>query len=163
MKNKTLILLLAVISTLSISGCKKDKIQGCTDVNSLTYNSKAEENDGTCSYIEGAFTIVSENCNSVIQGPSSDTYIMIIHGSTVLSIDNFANLFNDVVATRNGLTVTISSKTNITDNFGNHWDLLGGSGTISSDGTTFNYSFQMDDSNYNNNFGYVSCSGSGTK
>ena len=46
MKNiKISLLLVAIISMVSISSCKK---KGCTDSNSLAFNSEAKKDDGSC-------------------------------------------------------------------------------------------------------------------
>ena len=36
-------------------GCKKDKLQGCTDNSALNYDFIAEENDGTCLFSRATF------------------------------------------------------------------------------------------------------------
>ncbi len=63
MKNKSsMVLTLAIIAgTVIFTSCKKDKVKGCTDPNSISYNSEAEENDGSCLYAGtgGSTTIVA--------------------------------------------------------------------------------------------------------
>ena len=64
MKKQLAILVLAAISaTITITSCKKEKekIRGCTDPISISYNAQAEENDGSCQYAGtgGNVTIVA--------------------------------------------------------------------------------------------------------
>lgn len=52
MKNFTALLSLCFLFAISFDSCKKDPepILGCMDVNSLTYNSTATQDDGSCEY-----------------------------------------------------------------------------------------------------------------
>ena len=56
-----LTMILMIVSVVTISSCKKDKVKGCTDPVSMSYNPDAEENDGSCEYagLGGQTTIVA--------------------------------------------------------------------------------------------------------
>jgi hypothetical protein len=155
MKTLIKVVTMGIIISMTFTNCKKEK--GCTDSLAMNFEAKAEENDGSCKYAYGTFTITSENCTSSA-GTQSDTYTMAVTGNTTLTINNFANQFNNIVATRNGTSITISSKSGVQDKSGNYWDLNGGSGTIAWDGSTITFNYSFDDINYLNLIGMVNCS-----
>ncbi len=151
---------------MSVSSCKKEesepivpKKRGCTDINSLNYDSSAEEDDGTCNYISGNYSVI-EDCNGVI-----DSYVVTIVGDgSYLLFNNFGDNFDNISATRSGLSITIHHKYNIADRAGKIWDFNGGSGTISADGSTLIVSnFSIDDVLHGNQLGYIYCNATGIK
>lgn len=59
MKNSILFVAIALLSLLG-TGCKKDKIKGCTNASATNYDSDAQEDDGSCSY-SGRYVFWAEN------------------------------------------------------------------------------------------------------
>jgi len=55
MKIKKLIFACMVLCSIAFPSCQKEKVKGCTDSSATNFDSKAEENDGTCKY-EGTVT-----------------------------------------------------------------------------------------------------------
>jgi hypothetical protein len=74
MKNIAIISCIVLV-VVSFSSCKKDKVKGCMDPISINYDSKAEEDDGTCEYAGtgGNTTIVAyavHHSDTIINGDS---------------------------------------------------------------------------------------------
>lgn len=76
---------------ISIVGCKKDKIKGCTMTDAKNFNSSAEEDDGSCTY-EGQqvlwYGAATSDSLINVDGSSSLTYKVdgIIVGSSATSV-----------------------------------------------------------------------------
>jgi len=56
----TLSLILLSATAITITSCKKSKVQGCMDKLSINYNSSAEEDDGSCKYVGKATFFVDD-------------------------------------------------------------------------------------------------------
>ena len=71
MKTKNLLLIAVVLFGFAITSCKKDKVKGCTTTSAKNFNSKAEEDDGSCQY-EGSVVFWT---NSLTSGESWNIYL----------------------------------------------------------------------------------------
>lgn len=68
---KKLIIPIALL-VMNLSSCtKEEKIKGCTDINSINYNPKAQESDGSCSF---AGSIVFYSTKEVAENLVSQGY-----------------------------------------------------------------------------------------
>jgi len=127
----------------ALCSCKQ---KGCTDRQSLNYDSDAEENDGSCNYISGTYN-VTENCGQ------PDHFNITIPGNGIyFTITNFANIFSSVSAVRIGFGITIDSQ-EVQDRWGDMRSVHG-SGSVSVDGKTLSLNYTIDN---------MSCSATGTK
>jgi len=139
---KTTLLILATL--VALTGCTKQK--GCTDAQSLNYNSDAEVNDGSCAYLSGTY-LMTEQCD--VQDKFNVT---IPENGVTFTIQNFAHIFPVVTAYRIRTAIVIDSQT-VKDTDNNSWT-VSGYGSISADGKTLTLNYTLD--------GY-SCSASGNK
>jgi hypothetical protein len=135
---------LMILLSCCLLACSKEK--GCTDVNSLAYNPSAEENDGSCSYLSGSYSM-TETCSS------EDHFTVTIPENGVnFTIHNFAHILPSVSAWRNGLSITINEQ-DVDDSHGFSWRVKG-KGTISANGKMLWLDYTLDGE---------SCSASGSK
>ncbi|MEY4876674.1 MAG: hypothetical protein RL708_1823 [Bacteroidota bacterium] len=80
-KNLVLTIIALTMATTLMYSCKKT-VRGCTDPTSLTYNSKANEDDGTCQY-KGKVTF----WNDVISGLGIVVVVMADGTSGNITLD----------------------------------------------------------------------------
>ncbi|MGE0561001.1 MAG: hypothetical protein AB7O47_04250 [Flavobacteriales bacterium] len=59
------------VCALFLTSCKKEVRKGCTDPNSLNYNVLAEEDDGSCEYLDSTVTILSNGTIGYWGSPST--------------------------------------------------------------------------------------------
>lgn len=64
----------SLILSLSFTSCKKNVRKGCTDFSALNYNYLAEEDDGTCEYLDSSFTIWSNGVEGYWGDPVTGTF-----------------------------------------------------------------------------------------
>ena len=102
---------------------------------------------------------MTENCSGQV-----DYFTLSVSGNgNAITINNLANQFDNISATRDGLSITLTPKQGILDRSGQYWDLDSGSGTISSNGKSLTISYTIDDVLYANVEGFSSCSSNGVK
>ena len=82
--------MVGILSMIALTGCKKDKVKGCTDTSSVNFNADAEEDDGSCRY-EGSQVLwydASAASNLITNGSASLTFYVdgVIVGSCAASV-----------------------------------------------------------------------------
>ena len=111
-----LIYLLFVFTLLSCSG-GDDDVSGCTDPNSINYNSNATENDNSCQYSivgDWRLTKFTNGSTNVLSGYSSLTFNISINGTTRLlgTLNNGESIIVNgtyVISGLNNSTITLSN------------------------------------------------------
>ncbi|MFL5765761.1 MAG: hypothetical protein ACJ77K_17575 [Bacteroidia bacterium] len=68
MKTQLLSIVMLMCSIAVTTGCKKEKIKGCTNSSAENFDSNAEEDDGNCSY-KGSYVFW---CNTLNAGETID-------------------------------------------------------------------------------------------
>ncbi len=95
MKRKTLLIAASFIAvTITITSCKKEKekVKGCMDSKSRTYNSAAEVDDGSCAYNGKATFWVDSNSASNFAAQGIGKIKIYINGSVAGTYDFAAGI-----------------------------------------------------------------------
>ncbi len=120
-----------ILLGLTVSGCKKEKVKGCTISSATNYNSSAEEDDGSCTY-KGSLVFwwkqaVSDSCAAHgvvnIKVYTDGTF----QGTLPISTQSWASAPG--CGASSTVTASFNFGTSKTKSTNIHYDFLDGSGT----------------------------------
>ena len=128
MKKVFIVSLIMSIGLISCSSGDDDPVSGCTDPNSINYNSNATENDNSCQYsIVGEWLITKYTLGSLdVKASYSEMYMEIYDDNSIYF--EYTLLDGSILIITGQYTVggTNNSRLNITNEFGDTtiWDVL---------------------------------------
>ena len=115
-----------LVASVALSSCKKKEteataVKGCTDPNSLTFNSEANEDDGSCEYIEqvnrAAYMHFTEDwcppCGKY-GGPTFDSCVKTLEGSKITCMKVYEGSNNNTLENPYAILMENASNYNIT-------------------------------------------------
>lgn len=83
MKTKNLLLIAIVLLGITVLSCKKEKVKGCMDKDSKTYNSAAEESDGSCKYEGSVVFWYNQSTSTFLVGDGATALTYYVNGAVV--------------------------------------------------------------------------------
>ena len=122
------LIMIMSIGLISCSSGDDDPVSGCTDPNSINYNSNATENDNSCQYsIVGDWLITKYTLGSLdVKASYSEMYMEIYDDNLIYFENTLLDGSTLIITGQYTVGGTNNSRLNITNEFGDTtiWDVL---------------------------------------
>jgi len=122
------LIMIMSIGLISCSSGDDDPVSGCTDPNSINYNSNATENDNSCQYsIVGEWLITKYTLGSLdVKASYSEMYMEIYDDNSMYFESTLLDGSTLIITGQYTVGGTNNSRLNITNEFGDTtiWDVL---------------------------------------